>query len=124
MRRFAIVVIITCLLSIALFFYVEHDTRKFIQTIAPPVSTAVQQKTQTQDKADPQAKEETDWVDPQDPQGIIDRGIHAQMIIKLIRPIYTETQHIHTFIHRSITIRNPTEFHLFRKPNPKQRTTI
>ena len=74
MRRFTIVVIVTCVLSIALFFYMEHDTRKFIKNIAHPASTTAQQKAQTQEKADPQEKAEAPRVDTQDPQNIVDKG--------------------------------------------------
>ncbi len=74
MRRFTIAVIIICALSMIAVLYMEHDTRTFIKTLAPPVSSTIQQNAHTQEKMDPVSREETVRAAVQDPQGIVDKA--------------------------------------------------
>ena len=127
MRRFTIVVLIICTLSILLFLYMEHDTKKFIKTISDPVSTTDQRNAPPEEKAEPLSIEETPLVDTQDSQEIVDEGTTPTHV--------HQTDHTHPHDHTAdthIRVRIPLFkqylgiprfcFHLLWKPNLKRRT--
>lgn len=74
MRLFMTIALIVCVLSIALFFYLEHDTKKFIKNLpSPPISTK-DQESETADVDADSLSITPPVLESQDPQRIVDEG--------------------------------------------------
>lgn len=71
MRLFIIPVLIVCVISIALFFYLEHDTKKFIKNLSPsPVPTIDKGNEHATETADTPSIDDTPLVDSQETQRV------------------------------------------------------
>ena len=96
MRLFTITALIVCVISIALFFYLAHDTKKFIKDLpSPPVPTTDQGSEHAAETADTHSIDDTPLVDTQETQGVVE--------IEEAHPHYPHAdnthQHEHTHAH-------------------------
>ena len=73
MRLFIILVLIACVISIALFFYFEHDTKKFIKNLSQsPVPTIDKGSEHATETTDIPSIDDTPLVDTQETQGVVE----------------------------------------------------
>lgn len=77
MRLFIIAALIVCAISIALFFYLEQDTKKFIKNLPQPSASTIDKGNGHAGKtADSPSINDVPVVDPQEPQEVVEVETH------------------------------------------------
>ena len=94
MRLFIITALIVCAISTALFFYLEHDTKKFLKNLPQPSDPTTDKGNEHTGKiADSPSIDAPPSVDPQDPEEVVEVvGTHPH------HP-HTDDTHHHEQIH-------------------------
>ncbi len=73
MRLFITAALIVCAISTALFFYLEHDTKKFIKNLPQPSASTIDNGNEHAEKtADSSSINDMPIVDPQEPQEVVE----------------------------------------------------